>query len=211
VRSLRYLATALAAGALVTPALAGCSGSGTAVHGVTPGATQAQGAAPSGSGSGATGPAGATGGATAGGPGGAGAAGPAKAANPCDTKAFAVHAGLATGAVHQYVTRPYSAGALAGAPNPARSTAALASAFADRQLRLAVAAVRTCPTARSLVSVTGQNAAFFGSLSARLTGSDTPARQLRAADPLLADVASQAGRLKVTLVVAVPTPAQLRT
>ena len=209
-RHTRSSAGALAAGCLAALALAGCSSGGPQAHGVTPGARATGSSGPAAT---ASGPEGSPGtGAVAGAAGAA--ASPSTTAGlahsgACHTGDFATHAGLATGAVREYVTKPYAAGQLGSGDTPAARTAALASRYARQQLTLAVAAVKNCPTAKGLVGVTGQNADFLATLATKLTSSTPPTALLRAAEPMLADVASQAGRIDVTLVPTVPTPAQL--
>jgi hypothetical protein len=204
---IRQPLSVLSAGCLAAILLGGCS-SGPAARGVTPGPA-ASGSVRAGASATAAGSAGSgsSGGATTGGAAGAAAQASGRKPNPCDTTAFAAHASLASGAVHEYVTKPYSTGRLSGAGVVA--TAARATSYAQHQLSLSIAGLRDCPTAKALVSVTGQNVTFLGLLSSRLQAHQTPADLLAATDPLIADVAAQAGRLKVTLAPKVPTTAEL--
>lgn len=200
---LQRVTATLAVTGLTVLGLVGCSSA--PAHGVTPGPA----AAASGSTSGTGGGAGSTSAAGSGATSAAGTGASAAAGSACRTGVFAAQAGLAEGAVHEYVTKPYAAGKLRAGDSSATRTAALATAYAQRHLGVAVAAVKSCPTAKALVSVTGQNVEFFGLLTSKLTTRTAPANLLRAAEPLLSDVASQAGRLKVTYKPTVPTPAQL--
>ncbi len=124
------------------------------------------------------------------------------ASDRCRPDIFRAHAALARGAFDAYVRTPAAKGTL----RPA--VAAQASSFAADQLTLAAKAVTACPAAKNLRSVSLQTAGVLDS-TATAVRSGTAHRRVAAADAMLANVVTQARRLKLDIAPKTPTVAQL--
>lgn len=136
----------------------------------------------------------------------------ASASGGCDGNLFTHHAGLASGAVHALIWKPYSAGTLApsaGEHAAAEATAAKAAALAAQNFTRAQAMVRGCPKASPLVS--SLEAASLGSASVarQLAGGTVDPAALSALDSAVNTITSQAGALGMVVVERTPTPSEL--
>ncbi|HEY6795346.1 MAG TPA: hypothetical protein VI248_11765 [Kineosporiaceae bacterium] len=130
----------------------------------------------------------------------------------CQKARFALHAGLAAGAVHRYLWKPYQAGTFAaGAPGrrTAMVKAALAGAFAAHELKVAVGDIRGCPSAQRLVTTVEQTMGQAGALVPALRSGTADPATLGTLNGAVSSVESQARSAGIDVKEQEPTPSQL--
>ena len=145
---------------------------------------------------------------------GPGAGRPAGAApsGPCDRATFAMHAGLAGGAVHQLVWKPFQAGSFtskAKGHEQAMTTGGRAGALASRELATALGVVKGCPSATTLVNALQTGVSLSASAGRQLSHGALNPATLGGANAIVTTVGSEAKALGITVTEQVPTTAQL--
>lgn len=90
---------------------------------------------------------------------------------------FALHAGLAFGAFHRYIYKPFRAGGFQKGANgriKAFLKAGAAGLFAKREVRLAIEDVKANPTlCKAIAAPLSKLSDSFGSIASRIKGGDT--------------------------------------
>lgn len=131
---------------------------------------------------------------------------------PCDKAAFAGHAGLAQGAVHALVWKPFRAGAFkASAKDRATAMASggRAGALASRELASAIAVVKGCPSAVTLLNALQTGVSLSASAGRQLSGGTLNPGTLGGVNSIVGTVSAQAHLLGITVTDQVPDRAQL--
>jgi hypothetical protein len=103
---------------------------------------------------------------------------------------FALHAGLAFGAFHRYIYKPYKAGKF---KNPSQNKAALvkaglAGAFAYHEVKVAIKFAKADETLSKLVPKLTSLQALLTSLSASLKNGKLPTSQLESANTSISEI-----------------------
>lgn len=103
---------------------------------------------------------------------------------------FLIHADLAVGAFHHFISGPYRAGALgrSAGHEPARATAAAAALFARRELILAASDVKRSPTLQTLFVPVTLLASKLAALSDALAGGRYRSADIEAASASVAQI-----------------------
>jgi hypothetical protein len=136
---------------------------------------------------------------------------PGAGKSPCDASTLTSHLGLASGAVHTYLAKPGTNGATVIALKNAgtKATGAKAASLAANELIKATTAVSGCATTPALSSVIRQTSSYLVKLSTSLKGNAATEQSVSAAEALMGNVTTQAGRLNIKIVDVAPTKAQL--
>jgi hypothetical protein len=128
---------------------------------------------------------------------------------------FALHAGLAVGAFHHWVYKPFQAGDFTGGQlsshKLAAVKAALAGAFAYREARFAIDAARTSPTLSKLVGPVSTLGATLALIAARLKAGSADTAQIEQAQTQAAAVTGAAAQAGAPLQERAPSALQLAT
>lgn len=132
----------------------------------------------------------------------------------CKKVRFALHAGLAAGAIHRYLWKPYQAGTFkAGAQG--RKTAivkgALAGAFALHELKVAESDIRGCPGAQAITSALQSGLTQIGGLAAGLKAGNLDPSALTSANGSISSLEAKSNEAGVPIKEQEPTPGQLAT
>ncbi len=120
---------------------------------------------------------------------------------------FALHAGLAFGAFHHWIYKPYRAGALrAGAPGRTRAlvSAGLAGVFAYHEAKRARDAAQGSPTLRRLVAPLTALSATLATLGPRLRSGNFNPQDIDRANNDIAGVSSQSNQMGAPIKERVP-------
>lgn len=124
----------------------------------------------------------------------------------CSPQSFVRSAGLVSGAITTYITKPLTASSVSKA---ATTRAASAATYAAVQLGAGVKAVESCPTAKALAGVSKQNVTALRTLSSALRAGTVDQQKVDAVNALFGDVTAQASRLKLTITPKAPAASEL--
>lgn len=130
----------------------------------------------------------------------------------CDNGLIAHHIGLAGGAVHGLVWKPYSTGAFdprATGRQDALQLGARAATMTARQLNRVTTLLRSCPGLAVLQRPVADAAARADLAARQLSAGSVDAAALRAADSAVSAVESQSETLGMVIVERQPTRAEL--
>ncbi|HET9657770.1 MAG TPA: hypothetical protein VFP72_20630 [Kineosporiaceae bacterium] len=130
----------------------------------------------------------------------------------CENGLIAHRLGLAGGAVHELVWKPYSAGALAQAAatrSEALGVAREASKLAAAQLTRAAELVRNCPAASVMEEPLRTAASRASAADEQLAQGTVNAELLGGLDSAMAGIESQASSLGMAVVERTPTRSEL--
>jgi hypothetical protein len=129
------------------------------------------------------------------------------------TAKFVLHAGLAFGAFHHYIYKPFRAGALTGGGlfkhKLALLKAGLAGLFAYHELKLALADAKASPILSKLLSPVNALAAKLAALGSGLKSGHVDSSSLGSANAGVSGVVSQARQNGVSISDQVPGSAAL--
>jgi hypothetical protein len=132
----------------------------------------------------------------------------------CERGRFALHAGLAAGAVHRYLWRPYQAGTFASG-DPGRRAAltkgALAAGFAAYELRSAVQNIQGCPSVQSLVESVESGVRQLTALAAQARAGGVDEQSLNQLNDAVSAIEEKAKANGITVTEQEPTEDQLAT
>jgi hypothetical protein len=146
------------------------------------------------------------------GPASAAAKAPATSGGPCDKATFAAHAGLAGGAVHQWVWKPFQAGSFRasakGAPQ-AMAAGGRAGTLASHEFASALAVVKGCPSATTLVNALTTGVSLSASVGQQLSRGTLNTQTVGGTNSIVGTVSAEARNLGITVTDQVPTAAQL--
>lgn len=145
-------------------------------------------------------------------PSGAGAPSSGMAAGPCQKARFAVHAGLAAGAFHRYLWKPYQAGAFgqgASGRKAALVKGALAAGFTEHELRVAVEDLRGCPSSQALAADVQSGITRLRALGSSVKSGTVAPGTVSAVNGAVTSVESQARSQGIDVKEQQPTDRQL--
>ncbi len=112
------------------------------------------------------------------------------------TAKFVLHAGLAFGAFHRYIYKPFKAGSFTGASllkhKAAIVKAGLAGLFAYHELKLALADAKASPILSKLLTPVDALAAKLSTLGSRLKGGHIDGSSITSANADVTNLAAQA-------------------
>jgi hypothetical protein len=135
-----------------------------------------------------------------------------QASSACDNGLIAHHVGLAGGAVHGLVWKPFSAGAFgdrASGRQESIKVGARAAVMASRQLTRVGTLLASCPSLARLQRPVADAATRTGFAAQQLTGGTVDAATLTAAESAVSAVEAQSQGLGITIVEREPTRAEL--
>ena len=141
---------------------------------------------------------------------GAAASGSSVGALP--TAKFVLHAGLAFGAFHRYIYKPFKAGAFSGGlfkHKLALAEAGLAGLFAYRELKLSIADAKASPILSKLLTPVNALAVKLAALGAELKGGQVEPSAIGSASGGVAGLAEQARRSGLSIRESIPSATQL--
>ena len=129
------------------------------------------------------------------------------------TAKFVLHAGLAFGAFHRYIYKPFKAGTFTRGSffkhKLALLKAGLAGLFAYHELKLAIADARASPTLSKLIAPVNAVAAELSALGSSLKNGHLDPSSIESANGDLTSLASQAKHAGASIVSQTPSAAQL--
>jgi hypothetical protein len=129
------------------------------------------------------------------------------------TAKFVLHAGLAFGAFHRYIYKPFKAGSFTGGSifkhKLALVKAGLAGLFAYHELKLAVADARASPTLSKLLTPVDALAAKLSALGSSLKGGHLDPSSVESANSDITSLAGQARQAGASVVSQTPSAAQV--
>jgi hypothetical protein len=131
----------------------------------------------------------------------------------CDNSLIAHRLGLAAGAVHGLIWKPYAAGSFAtgaAARSTALSSAGEAAMLASGQLTRAAELVHSCSAASVLEEPLRSASARVSGVAQQLSAGTVDAALLGGLDSAVSAIESQSGALGITIVERTPTPSELR-
>jgi hypothetical protein len=114
-----------------------------------------------------------------------------------ETAKFVLHAGLAAGAFHRYIYKPFKAGTFRSGANGRRTAlvkAGLAGLFAYHELKLAIKNAQRSKALRPLVAPANALAARFQGVGNELKAGKFNPAAIGSANGALSDLAKQAGK-----------------
>ncbi len=131
------------------------------------------------------------------------------------TAKFALHAGLAFGAFHRYIYKPFKAGTLSGGGLLKHKLtivkAALAGLFAYHELKLAVADAKASPIISKLLTPVNALIARLAALGSSLKGGHVDGNALSSAGSEVTGLERQARSSGLSIPEVIPGAAQLAT
>ena len=128
------------------------------------------------------------------------------------TAKFVLHAGLAFGAFHRYIYKPFKAGAFSGGlfkHKLALAEAGLAGLFAYRELKLSIADAKASPILSRLLTPVSALAVKLAALGAELKGGQVEPSAIGSASGGVAGLAEQARRSGLSIRESIPSATQL--
>jgi hypothetical protein len=144
---------------------------------------------------------------------GAGAGSSTASVGHLPTAKFVLHAGLAFGAFHRYIYKPFKAGSFTSGSffkhKLALVKAGLAGLFAYHELKLAVADARASPTLSKLLTPVNALAAKLSVLGSSLKSGHLDPSSVESANSEITSLASQAQQAGASVVSQTPSAAQL--
>jgi hypothetical protein len=129
------------------------------------------------------------------------------------TAKFVLHAGLAFGAFHRYIYKPFKAGSFTNGSffkhKLALAKAGLAGLFAYHELKLALADARASPTLSKLLTPVNALAAKLSALGSSLKSGHLDPSSVESANSDITSLDGQAQRAGASVVSQTPSAAQL--
>ncbi len=133
-------------------------------------------------------------------------------ATSCDNSLLAHHLGLAGGAVHELIWKPYSAGSFeksASGRDAALGTAARAGALTWQQLGKAADLVRRCPASSGLEEQLRSTAARAAATGQQLAAGEVDVTALTDITTTLTAIETRSASLGIDVIERTPTPSEL--
>jgi hypothetical protein len=132
----------------------------------------------------------------------------------CKKVRFALHAGLAAGAIHRYLWKPYQAGTFQAGAQGRRAAivkGALAGAFAFHELKVAESDIRGCPGTQAITSALQSGLTHVGALTAGLKAGNLDPSALTSANGSISSLETKSKEAGTPIKEQEPTPGQLAT